>query len=177
MLESSELAELGRDLVDVSVLRGTFVLRSGQTSSYYIDKYLFTTRPDILRRVAAALARLVPPEAQRLAGPVLGAVPLVTAVSLETGVPMAIVRTDAPKGHGTARLIEGRLIEGDRVALVEDVVTTGGAALEAVRLLREAGAEVLQALCVVDREQGGSEAFAAAGVPFQALFTRTQLDL
>jgi orotate phosphoribosyltransferase len=177
MLESEELAALGRDLVEVSVLRGTFVLRSGQTSSYYIDKYLFTTRPDILRRVAAALAPLLPPEAQRLAGPVLGAVPLVTAVSLETGLPTVIVRTDAPKGHGTARLIEGQLIEGDRVVLVEDVVTTGGAALEAVRVLREAGAEVLRVLCVVDREQGGADAFAAAGVPFQALFTRTELDL
>ena len=177
VLESSELAELGRDLVEVSVLRGTFVLRSGQTSSYYIDKYLFTTRPDILRRVAAALAGLLPSDAQRLAGPVLGAVPLVTAVSLETGLPTVIVRTDAPKGHGTARVIEGQLIEGDRVVLVEDVVTTGGAALEAVRLLRESGASVLAALCVVDREQGGPEAFAAAGVPFQALFTRTQLDL
>jgi orotate phosphoribosyltransferase len=177
MLESEELAMLGRDLVEVAVLRGSFVLRSGQTSSYYIDKYLFTTRPDILRRVAAALAPLVPSDAQRLAGPVLGAVPLVTAVALQTGLPTVIVRTDAPKGHGTARTIEGQLIEGDRVVLVEDVVTTGGAALDAVRLLREAGADVLRALCVVDREQGGAEAFAAAGVPFQALFTRTELDL
>jgi orotate phosphoribosyltransferase len=177
MLESSELAELGRDLVDVAVLRGTFVLRSGQTSTYYIDKYLFTTRPDILRRVASALALLVPAAAQRLAGPVLGAVPLVTAISLETGLPTVMVRVDAPKGHGTARLIEGQLVEGDRVVLVEDVVTTGGAALEALSVLREAGAEVLRVLCVVDREQGGAEAFAAASVPFQALFTRTQLDL
>jgi orotate phosphoribosyltransferase len=177
VLESSELAELGRDLVEVAVLRGTFVLRSGQTSSYYIDKYLFTTRPDILRRVASALAGLLPAEAQRLAGPVLGAVPLVTAVSLETGLPTVIVRTDAPKGHGTARMLEGQLVPGDRVVLVEDVVTTGGAALEAVRLLREAGAEVLRVLAVVDREQGGAEAFATSGVPFRALFTRTQLDL
>ena len=177
MLESEELATLGRDLVEVSVLRGTFVLRSGQTSSYYIDKYLFTTRPDILRRVAVALAPRLPPAAQRLAGPVLGAVPLVTALALATGLPTVIVRTDAPKGHGTARAIEGQLVAGDRVVLVEDVVTTGGAALEALRALREAGAEVLSVLSVVDREQGGAEAFAAAGVAYQPLFTRTQLDL
>jgi orotate phosphoribosyltransferase len=177
MLESAELAALGRDLVAASVLRGSFVLRSGQTSNYYIDKYLFTTRPEILRRVAAALAPRVPAAAQRLAGPVLGAVPLVTALGLETGVPTVIVRTDAPKGHGTARTIEGQLAPGDRVVLVEDVVTTGGAALEAVRLLRAAGAEVLSVLSVVDREQGGVEAFAEAGVPYQPLFTRTQLDL
>ena len=177
MLESGELAALGRDLVAASVLRGNFVLRSGQTSSYYIDKYLFTTRPELLRRVAAALAPRVPATAQRLAGPVLGAVPLVTALALATDLPTLIVRTEAPKGHGTARAIEGRIESGDRVVLVEDVVTTGGAALEALALLREAGADVLALLAVVDREQGGAEAFAAAGVPYQPLFTRTQLDL
>jgi orotate phosphoribosyltransferase len=176
-LDSADLAALGRDLTNVAVLRGTFTLRSGQTSSYYIDKYLFTTRPEILRRVASALAGCVPTGTQRLAGPVLGAVPLVTALALETGLPAVIVRTDAPKGHGTARVIEGALERGDRVVLVEDVVTTGGAALEALALLREAGAEILQVLSVVDREQGGEQAFAEAGVAYQPLFTRTSLDL
>jgi orotate phosphoribosyltransferase len=159
------------------VLRGSFRLRSGAISSYYIDKYLFTTRPDLLRRIAAALAALLPPETQRLAGPVLGAVPLVTAVALHTGIPSVIVRTDAPKEYGTAKQIEGTLEPGERLALVEDVVTTGGAALAAVASLRAAGAEVLQALCVVDREEGGADAFARAGVPLRALFTRTGLGL
>ena len=177
MLEPAELEALGRDLTAVSVLRGSFVLRSGQTSDYYIDKYLFTTRPEILRRVAAALAPRVPAEAQRLAGPVLGAVPLVTALALETGLPSLIVRTDAPKEYGTARAIEGQLAAGDRVVLVEDVVTTGGAALEALAVLRQAGAEVRFVLSLIDREQGGAEAFAAAGVPYQPLFTRSQLGL
>lgn len=176
-MPTPDLAALARDLTEVAVLRGTFMLRSGQTSSYYIDKYLFTTRPEILRRVASALAARVSPEAQRLAGPVLGAVPLVTALALEMGLPSVIVRTDAPKGHGTARVIEGALAAGDKVVLVEDVVTTGGAALEAVSLLRQAGAEVLQVLSVVDREQGGAEAFAQAGVPYRPLFTRTELGL
>jgi len=161
----------------VAVLRGSFRLRSGAISSYYIDKYLFTTRPDLLRRIAAALAALLPPETQRLAGPVLGAVPLVTAVALHTGLPSVIVRTDAPKEYGTAKQIEGTLEPGERIALVEDVVTTGGAALAAVASLRAAGAEVLQALCVVDREEGGADAFAQAGVPLRALFTKTGLGL
>jgi len=108
---------------------------------------------------------------------VLGAVPLVTAVSLETGLPSLIVRVDEPKEYGTSRRFEGKLAAGDRVVLVEDVVTTGGAALAAVEVLREAGAEVLGALVVVDREQGGRDAFAAAGVPLQALFTKTELGL
>jgi orotate phosphoribosyltransferase len=159
------------------VLRGNFLLRSGKQSSYYIDKYLFTTRPDLLRRIAAELAARVPAGVQRLAGPVLGAVPLVTALSLATELPVLIVRTEKPKDYGTARQIEGVLTAGERVLLVEDVVTTAGAALAAVDVLRAAGAEVVGALVVVDREQGGSEAFAAAGVPFQALFTRTELGL
>jgi orotate phosphoribosyltransferase len=159
------------------VLRGTFRLRSGATSNYYIDKYLFTTRPDLLRRLAQALTQAVPAQAQRLAGPVLGAVPLVTALALETNLPTLIVRTDKPKDYGTAKAIEGTLQVGDRVLLIEDVVTTGGAALAAVDVLREHGAEVLGAACVVDREEGGAEAFRAAGVPFQALFTKTSLGL
>jgi orotate phosphoribosyltransferase len=168
---------LGRDLVAAAVLRGDFLLRSGARSSYYIDKYLFTTQPSLLKRLARELAARVPEEAQRVAGPVLGAVPLVTAVSLETGLPSVIVRVDTPKEYGTSRRFEGALEAGERVVLVEDVVTTGGAALAAVEVLREAGAEVLGALVVVDREQGGREAFAAAGVPLQALFTKSGLGL
>lgn len=174
---SETRAELGRDLVATAVLRGTFVLRSGATSNYYIDKYLFTTQPELLRRLARELAALLPPGATRLAGPVLGAVPLVTAVSLETGLPSLIVRVEKPKDYGTAKQIEGHIEQGDRVALVEDVVTTGGAALGAVSTLRDAGADVLAALAVVDREQGGAAAFEAAGVPFRSLFTKTQLGL
>lgn len=159
------------------MLRGDFVLRSGARSSYYIDKYLFTTRPGLLRRIADALAGLMPSGADRVAGPVLGAVPLVTALSLATDLPMVIVRTDKPKEYGTAKQIEGTLAAGERVVLVEDVVTTGGAALGAVEALRAAGAEVLAVFAVVDREQGGADAFASAGVRYQALFTRTSLGL
>jgi orotate phosphoribosyltransferase len=173
---SDELAALGRDLVDVAVLRGSFVLRSGQTSSYYIDKYRFTTRPRLLKALGVELARRLSTETQRVAGPVLGAVALATAVSLETGLPSVMVRDEA-KEYGTAQLIEGLLEPGDRVTVVEDVVTTGGAALQAVHTLRAAGAEVLEVIAVVDREQGGPEAFADAGVAFQALFTSSALGL
>src|SRR5438876_2295227 len=168
---------LGRDLVAAAVLRGDFLLRSGARSSYYIDKYLFTTQPDVLRRLAAELAARLPAGVQRLAGPVLGAVPLVTALSLATQVPMLIVRTDKPKEYGTSKQIEGTLVAGERVVLIEDVVTTAGAALAAVEVLRAAGADVLGALVVVDREEGGGEAFAAAGVAYHALFTKSSLGL
>jgi orotate phosphoribosyltransferase len=168
---------LGRDLVAAAVLRGDFLLRSGARSSYYIDKYLFTTEPALLQRLALALSSRLPDGVQRVAGPVLGAVPLVTAVSLQTGLPSVIVRVDKAKDYGTSRRFEGRLVAGDRVVLVEDVVTTGGAALAAVEVLRGAGAEVLGAMVVVDREQGGREAFATAGVPLQSLFTKSELGL
>jgi orotate phosphoribosyltransferase len=87
------------------------------------------------------------------------------------------VRVDKPKDYGTAKQIEGKLSPGERVMLVEDIVTTGGAALAAVDLLREAGAEVLGALAVIDRQQGGAAAFSARGVPFDALFTKAELGL
>src|SRR5437867_11013706 len=97
----SEMHEaLGRDLVSAAVLRGDFLLRSGARSSYYIDKYLFTTQPDVLRRLAAELAARLPAGVQRLAGPVLGALPLVTALSLATRVPMLMVRTANPRTSG-----------------------------------------------------------------------------
>ena len=175
MSETNEA--LGRDIVEAAVLRGSFRLRSGVQSSYYIDKYLFTTRPDMLRRIAAELAARMPSGAQRVAGPVLGAIPLVTALALATDLPMLIVRVDQPKEYGTSKQIEGVLQAGEKVVVVEDVVTTAGAALGTVEALRQAGAEILKVLVVVDREQGGAEAFAAAGVPYEALFTKTVLGL
>jgi orotate phosphoribosyltransferase len=177
MTSTSSLEALGRDLVATAVLRGDFLLRSGQRSTYYIDKYLFTTEPDLLRRLAAALAPMLPDRVQRLAGPVLGAVPLVTALSLTTGLPFVVVRTERPKEYGTAKQIEGKLAAGDRVWLVEDVVTTGGAGIASLDALEATGARVVGAAAVVDREQGGAEAFAARGVPFRALFTKTSLGL
>lgn len=174
---SETLEELGQELVAAAVLRGEFRLRSGAHSTYYIDKYLFTTRPRLLRGIAAELVSRLPAEVDRVAGPVLGAVPLVTAVSLASELPMVIVRVDKPKEYGTSRQIEGTLESGERVVLVEDVVTTGGAALAAVEALRSAGAEVVHVFAVVDREEGGAAAFADAGVPYDALFTRTALGL
>jgi len=168
---------LGRDIVAAAVLQGSFLLRSGAQSSYYIDKYLFTTRPDLLRRIADQLAVRLPAGVQRVAGPVLGAIPLVTALSLATELPMLIVRVEKPKEYGTAKQIEGEFLAGEKVVIVEDVVTTGGAALGTVETLRKAGLEVLAALGVVDREQGGAAAFAAAGVPYQALFRKSELGL
>ncbi len=161
-------------VADAAVLHGDFLLSSGRRSSYYIDKYRFETDPTLLRQIAAGLARELDPGIARLAGPELGAVALVTAVSLLTGIPFVIVRR-AAKDHGGSREVEGRLQPGEQVAVIEDVVTSGGQALAAAERVRHAGGEVRQVLAVVDREEGGRETIEAAGYRFTALLSRNDL--
>ncbi len=169
--------ELARGLRDAAYLEGDFVLRSGRRSKYYLDKYRFETRPDLLGALGASLAeevRLREPEADRLAGPELGAVALAAAASLETGLPFLIVRKEA-KDYGTANRLEGLSEAGECVCLIEDVVTSGGAAIEAVVALREAGLRVSNAICVVDREEGGVDELARHAVRLWPLFRASEL--
>jgi orotate phosphoribosyltransferase len=170
------LTELGADLVSAAYLQGEFVLSSGVKSRYYFDKYLFETKPGILRRLAHFLAELVPSHTDRLAGPELGAVALATAVSLETGLPFVIVKKE-PKGYATSRLVEGELYPGERVAIIEDVLTTGAQAIRAAQQVVRAGAQVNAIIGVIDREQGGPENIAKAGFECKALFRRSELGL
>jgi orotate phosphoribosyltransferase len=169
--------DLRAALRDHALLEGDFVLRSGRRSRYYLDKYRFETQPELLAALGGALAATVEdadPEAVRLAGPELGAVALATAASLASGLPFVIVRK-APKAYGTGNRIEGVYEAGERVCLIEDVVTSGGAAVAAVDALREAGLECGTAVCVVDREDGGAEALAERAVRLHALFGASEL--
>jgi orotate phosphoribosyltransferase len=168
---------LAAALREHAYLEGDFVLRSGRRSSYYLDKFRFETQPDVLRALGeelAAAARELEPDAVRLACPVLGAVALAAAASLASGLPFVIVRDEA-KEYGTANRIEGAFEPGELVCLIEDVVTSGGALLGAVEALREAGLEVRNAVCVVDREEGGTEALDVAGVRLRPLFLASEL--
>ena len=167
---------LAEALAEAAVLRGRFQLRSGGTSDYYIDKYQFGTRPALLRRVAEALAAELPEGTQYVAGTALGAVPLAVAVSLARDLPAVLVRPEG-RDHGPVRVIEGTLPPGARVVLLEDVVTTGSAALAALEALRAAGATVTRVIAVVDREEGGSERFEAVGVPYRALLRSRDLGI
>ena len=156
-----------------ALLEGDFVLRSGRRSRYYLDKYRFETRPELLRELGGriwARVREAEPDAARLAGPELGAVALAASASLASGLPFVIVRSQA-KAYGTGNRLEGEFEEGETVCLVEDVVTSGGAALEAVAALREAGLRVRAAVCVVDREEGGADQLARHAVRLWPLFT------
>ena len=172
-----ERDELARALREHAYLEGDFLLRSGRRSRYYLDKFRFETQPEVLRALGEELARAVEelePDAVRLACPVLGAVVLAASASLASGLPFVIVRDEA-KEYGTANRIEGAFEPGELVCLVEDVVTSGGALLEAVEALREAGLEVRHAVSVVDREEGGVDALAREGVRLRGLFRASEL--
>jgi orotate phosphoribosyltransferase len=165
---------LARRIRSHAHLTGRFVLRSGATSDEYFDKYLFEADPPLLWDIAEAMAPLVPPDTDALAGLELGGVPLATVLSQVTGLPTRFVRKEA-KAYGTSRLAEGGDIDGKRLIVVEDVVTTGGQVRASVADLRERGAIVEQVLCVIDREQGGSDNLAADDLKLTALFTVSQL--
>jgi len=172
----NEREELGRQLVKASYLKGDFVLRSGKRSNRYFDKFRFETDPILLRKLGKHLATLVPKETQRLAAPELGAVLLGGAVSMETGLPLVLVRKE-PKGYGTSKQIEGLFDPGDRMTVIEDVVTTGGDSLRSAQVLRDAGADVIHLIVVLDRGEGGEDNIRNAGIPYTPLFRIQDLEL
>ena len=134
-------------------------MRSGVTSTEYFDKYRFEADPVLLRDLAVAMAPLVPAGVDALAGLELGGVPLATMLSQVTGLPARFVRK-AAKTYGTCQLAEGGELEGARLCIVEDVVTSGGAVLDAASRASARGATLGTVVCVIDRESGGSEKLA-----------------
>ncbi len=168
-------AALAARVREAALLEGDFVLSSGKRSSFYVDKYLFSTEPELLRDLAREISVRLPAGAHRLAGVELGAVPLVAAVALCTGLPYSIVRKSA-KEYGTANKIEGSPIEAEEgVALIEDVVTTGTQVLRAAEVLEEAGAEVLGIVAVLDRRD--ETASRLRGYTFEALLRMEDLGV
>ena len=173
-MEVEDRAALARRVYETAHLTGSFRLRSGIMADEYFDKYLFEAEPSLLREVGYALAGLLPDEAGAVAGLELGGIPLATIVSQISGLPALFVRKQ-PKTYGTSRLAEGGEVAGRRLAVIEDVVTSGGQLLESCAALREQGAELVAVLSVIDREQGGREALRAAGLDYRAVFTMTEL--
>lgn len=158
--------DLASRVREAALLEGDFVLSNGERSSFYVDKYLFSTEPGLLKDVAEALAGTLPAGVDRLAGVELGAVPLVVAVALSTGIPYVIVRK-TEKEYGTGKGVEGNFEPGERVALIEDVVTTGTQAVKAARRLVGAGVEVAKISAVLDRREEVSKHLDE--VPFESL--------
>lgn len=170
----SDFNTLARDVYRVCNIKGTFRLRSGRVSNEYFDKYLFESDPRLLGLIGRALKPLVPAGTQMLAGLELGGVPVATVLALETGLPLLFVRKKA-KDYGTCKLAEGADFKGQRVTVVEDVVTTGGAILDGVAALRAQGAVIEDVLCVIDRESGGPEKLKEKDLRLTPLFTASQL--
>ena len=170
----TDRAELARRIHHASLLRGEFVLRSGAISDTYFDKYLFESDPKLVADVVDAMVSLVPDEVDAIAGLETGGIPLAVLLSQRTGLPTRFVRKKA-KEYGTRRLAEGGPVERLRLLVVEDVVTSGGQVIASSRDLRDRGATVTTALCVIDRQAGGPESLAAAGIRLDPLFTMHEL--
>jgi orotate phosphoribosyltransferase len=167
-------SELAQAIYSLSHLTGTFTLRSGMVSNEYFDKYLFESRPEVLRAIAKHLAPMIPSDVEVLAGLEMGGIPIVTALSLETGLPAAFVRKKA-KEYGTRRCAEGAQVYGKRTLIIEDVITSGGQVISSAQDLKNTGASLSGVLCVIDREQGGREKLTGAGLALHSLFTMTEL--
>ena len=165
---------MARDLNAACRLEGAFVLRSGQTSNEYFDKYLFESQPELLRRVAEAMVKLLPGDSELLGGLELGGVPIATMVSALTGLPALFVRKQA-KSYGTCRLAEGADVAGKRITLIEDVITTGGAVRDATMALRAAGAHITVVVCAIDRSGTPGGPLDDVGVEVRPVLTRDQL--
>lgn len=161
---------------ETAYLEGDFILRSGQRSRYYLDKYLFETQPDILRQLGKEFCRHLTPDVTLIAGAELGGVALAAAAAMEAGKPWIIIR-NSKKGYGTGKMVEGVLKSDDIVLLVEDIATTGGQVLEAAKIITDAGAKVKKIVCVIDRKQGARENIEKGGYAFESILTKDDLGI
>ena len=168
--------QLAKRIAEVALLRGDFTLRSGRKSNYYLDKYRFETQPDVLAALGKMLADRVTVNTDRIAGAELGAVPLAAAAGMAANKPTIFIRNQK-KEYGTAKQLEGVLNAGETVMIVEDVLTTGGQVLEAVKTLQEAGAKIERIVAVIDRLEGARENIENAGIVFESLFTSKDLGI
>jgi len=148
---------------------GKFILSSGIESDYYVDMKKAITDPKILLCVSKIIVDKIKDEKiDRIAGPALGAVPIATAVSLHSGIPMLMIRK-SKKGYGTSKQVEGELQENDKVIVVDDVTTTGNSLIKAIEAVFDNGGNISRAFVVVDREEGAKNNLKSHGVILEAL--------
>ncbi|KAA8922369.1 orotate phosphoribosyltransferase [Thermoplasma sp.] len=166
------MGELEEDLLRVGAIKfGDFVLTSGKRSTYYVDIKEAATEPAVLNKIASEFSRMI--RTRKIAGMELGAVPLTVATALHMSIPYIIVRKE--RSHGTMSLLVGKLERGEEIDVIEDVVTTGNSVLKAVQVLRENGAVVKRAFCVVDREEGGSDLLRQNGIDLNPIIRISQV--
>jgi orotate phosphoribosyltransferase len=175
-VSAAQLAALAVTLHEIGAVRlGRFTLHSGLESPIYIDLRLLVSFPDALRQVARAYAALLPGlRFDILSAYPYAALPIGTALALETGIPLIYPRKD-PKGYGTGKRVEGVWQEGQTALVVEDLITSGDSILQAISSLRIAGLQVRDALVLIDREQGGRELLRQQGYELHAVMTLGEL--
>lgn len=166
---------LTQKIKKISKLKGRFELRSGAVSDTYFDKYRFESDPQILAEIAKEMSSLIPENTEYLCGLEMGGIPVVTMLSHYSRIPAAFVRKQA-KQYGTCQYAEGADLKGKKIILVEDVVSSGGAIIDAAEKFRADGIEVNLAICVIDRESGGKEMLQEAGIELKSLLTATALE-
>lgn len=167
--------ELAKRIKAASYLTGQFLLRSGQTSSFYWDKYRFESDPLLLKAIADEMLGLLPTDFDKLAGMELGGIPLAAALSLKSGKPCLYVRK-AAKDYGTCNLVEGGFAPGEVAVVIEDVITTAGQVCTSVLQMRELGLKVQHVLCAIDRQQGGKENLEKIGCALFPVFTLKEIE-
>ncbi len=163
-------SEIAKKIYELSHITGEFLLRSGQISNEYFDKYLFEANPVVLKEIATQMVDLIPAESEVIAGLEMGGIPVVTAISAQNLMPAAFVRKDAKK-YGTCKLAEGADINGKKVCIIEDVVTTGGAIIDGVKAMRERGAIIDTVVCVILRDPRAYDILAEHGLKLIPTFT------
>lgn len=166
---------LAKRILEKSKIYGTFTLRSGRVSDSYFDKYQFESDPVLLYDIAAEMVKLIPKETEVLAGLEMGGIPIVTMLSQISGLHCSFIRKEAKK-YGTCRYSEGAELFNQKILLIEDVVSSGGAIIEAASMLRNDGIEVTKALCVIDRETGGFEKLQEVEIELLSLFKQSEID-
>lgn len=166
--------ELAQKIYEVAHLTGTFTLRSGQISNVYFDKYQFEARPDILAPIADFMIPLLPKKIDYLGALEMGGIPIATAISLKTGIPIVFLRKEA-KEYGTCKFAEGPDIKGKKLCLIEDVVSTGGQVIITSQMVRDQGAFVDDVLCVIDRSEGKTEKLEAAHLRLKSVVTMADI--
>ena len=164
--------ELGKEIYNTSNIQGEFLLRSGETSNEYFDKYLFESKPCLLSNISAQMVNLLPKKFDKLAGLEMGGIPIATALSMKTSREIIFVRKEAKK-YGTCKVAEGGLIKGLNLVLIEDVITSGGAVIDAALELRKEGAIIDTVVCVIDRESTGESNLKKYGIEIKPLFTKS----
>lgn len=172
-MEQSKI-KLKEKIIKASKVTGEFKLRSGQISNVYFDKYKFESDPVLLKEICFELNELIAKDAEILAGLEMGGIPIATVLSQLSNIPTAFIRKTA-KEYGTCKYAEGIDLNGKKVVIIEDIVSSGSAIIEAAKKMQNDGIKITEAYCVIDRESGGKENLSKMGIKLSSLFKMSEL--